>query len=160
MVQHVQNVGEGGQRLDARVPVGLRLGAGRNLIGRTVALRAHLIDPLIGDGHLRRIRGGGENLRQQRVGIERDRRQKLFQILRAQGLNGRGGLRGILLLRIGRSGRVRLLCIRLLRVRLLGSVWRLLILWLGVAILRGGLSVLAARRAQPDRAAAPQDARA
>ena len=82
VVQHVENVGECGERLDARVPVGLRLGAGGNLIGRTVALRAHLFEPLVGDGHLRRIRGGGENLRQQRVGIERDGRQKLFQILR------------------------------------------------------------------------------
>ena len=74
MVQHVEHVGECGERFDAGIPVGLWPGAGSNLIGRTVALRAHLLQPLIGDGHLRRIRGGGENLRQQRVRIKRDGR--------------------------------------------------------------------------------------
>ncbi len=104
VVQHVEHVGKCGERLDARIPCGLRLSAGGNLIGRTVALRLHLIEPLVGDSHLRRISGGGENLRKQGVRIERDGREKLFQILRAEGLNGRGRLlRKVLLLGIGRS---------------------------------------------------------
>ena len=79
----------------------------------------------------------------------------------AESLSGRGLLRQVLLLQIGRSPVlligvwlmwVGLLRVRLVRVGLLRGVlrlliWRLRILWLGVAVLRRGLSVWARVRA-------------
>ena len=145
VVQHVENVGECGERLNAWIPAGLRLGAGSNLIGRSVALSAHLIDPLSGDSDLRRISRGGENLREKRVRIERNGREKLFQVLCAQRLHRRGLLREVLLLGIGRS-RIGLVGVWLLRSVLRLLILRLRILGLSVlrlcaAVLRGGLRV-------------------
>ena len=95
------------------------------MIRRSVA---HRPAPLIRGGNLRRIGGRGENLRDQRIRIERDGSDKLLELLRVKWLgrlSGRlavvvraAGLRLVIcLLAVGRL--LSLLVIGLLVVRLL-----------------------------------------
>lgn len=147
VVEHVEHVGKCGERLDARIPTGLRVGAGSDLIGRAVALRLHLMEPLVGDGDLCRISRGRENLRKQGIRIESDGREELLDLLGAERLRRCVALRNEVSLLIVWGSSVRLIGLWLLRVRLLRSgILRLLILllrvWLLIAVLRSGLRVL------------------
>ena len=91
LVHHREHLRERGERFDARVPILLLDGFDRLLsrqarIAPGPARRLH---------HLERISGGHEDLRQQRVGIKRDRGEHLIELLlRSRGLARRGrGLR-------------------------------------------------------------------
>jgi ribosomal protein L15 len=64
------------------------IGSGRNLIGRSIALA---LQPAVGFGHLGGIGRAGQNLRHQGVGIKRDGRDQLIQLVGRQGLGRLGG---------------------------------------------------------------------
>jgi hypothetical protein len=83
VVHHLEDLGKAHQRLDAVVP-GLLL---QLFVERLILeLRIGLGEPR-GLDDLERVRGRHEDLRDQRIRIERDRRHDLLQLL---GLEGRG----------------------------------------------------------------------
>ena len=79
-VQHAEHRREDDERLNARVP-GLILGRVRE----RGALQARIgLQPPIGLDDLERIGGRGENLGDERVGVERDRRDQIVELLGRQ----------------------------------------------------------------------------
>ncbi len=102
-IHHLQNLRERQQGLHAGIPVVSRRGVGQRGalqpgMGSEEALCLH---------HLRGVGGGGQDVRQQRVGVERDRRHDLVELRR-----GQNALRGHRCLESGRverggSGRLR-----------------------------------------------------
>ncbi len=89
LVHPVQHLGEGGQRLDALVP---RLVLQR-ILERRALQPGVLLAPARGLDDLERIRRRHQHLRQQRIGVERDRGQHRVEFLLLEGRSGRGGLR-------------------------------------------------------------------
>ncbi len=82
VVHHGQHLRNRRQALDARVP-GLLLHG----IFEILALEVRVVlGPPRGHHHFERIRGGRQNLRQQRVGVERHRGDELLQLLVAEPL--------------------------------------------------------------------------
>ena len=116
------------QSLEAGIPA-LHVGPGRDLVGRDIALR---LPPVVGIHHLSWISGGSQYLRNQRIRIQGDWGDQLFQLLGIQRL--RRGL-PVILLRILLTGiRIRLLRAGLLLVVLL---WRRITRLLAVGLLLG-----------------------
>ncbi len=78
--QQVERIRKRDQRLDARVPILLAGGfhARRSL---KLAVLAH---PLMCLNDLQRIRAGGQHLAEQRVRVQRDRRDQVIQLVRRQ----------------------------------------------------------------------------
>lgn len=106
----------------------MRVGAGCHLIGRCATQGAQ---PLIGSCYLCGIGGGSEDLRNEVVGIERNGRDKLGELIGAERLHLRELLavallriRGRLIARL-RIGRLPIGILLRLRIRLRGAVLRL-----------------------------------
>ena len=79
LVEHHDDGGERGDRLDARVPIHrLQSGDERIALERGVA---RIIEPARRLDDLQREGRGHENLRHQLIGVERDRREHLIQFL-------------------------------------------------------------------------------
>src|SRR6266481_4468398 len=79
LVEHRDDGGERGDRLDARVPVHrLQGGDERVAVERSVA---RIIEPARRQDDLQRKGRSHENLRHQLIGIERDRREHLIELL-------------------------------------------------------------------------------
>jgi hypothetical protein len=87
---HLQHVGEGHQRNEGRVEA-LRLRGVRQL----TAAQAGIVGKPVGDiENLLRIGRRGRDLRQQGIGIQRDGREKLIELLRIRRPNLRVQLLG------------------------------------------------------------------
>jgi hypothetical protein len=78
--QQPECVGKRYQGLDARVPV-LPLGSVHQLSSLEVAV---LPEPLLRLHDLQRIRARGQHLAEQRVGVQRNRRDQVIQLVRRQ----------------------------------------------------------------------------
>ena len=149
----VENLRERSKGLHARIPAGLRVGASGNLFRRRTTLQ---VQPLVGGGNLRRIRGSGEDHGDEIVGVKRDGGNHLLDVVGAEGSGSLIGpddpLRRIVIgLLSSALLRIPLLGVALLAVRLL--ILRLLVLRLGVLGLLsvrpaplGILSILLIRR--------------
>ena len=82
VIQPLQHIGENRQRLHAGVPVLLLCG----LRQRGPGYPGILLHPLVSLDQLQRISGRHQNLAQQRIGIERNRRYQIVQLIRAESL--------------------------------------------------------------------------
>ena len=81
LVHHAEDLGERDEGLHAVVPV---LG-GQRLVQGLAGEAGIGLDESRGHDHLERIGGRHQHLRQERVGVERDRRGDLLQLLRSEG---------------------------------------------------------------------------
>ena len=90
LVHHVEHGRRRHERLHARVPILL----GESLVELVALQRCIGFGEAVGLHHLERIGRGHQHLREQGVGIERDRRDKRVELALAEGLLfGGGGLR-------------------------------------------------------------------
>ncbi len=76
--QELDNIGQGSQSLDARVPVLLLYGIGQLFLIHALVLG----QPLLQLNDLEGIGGGHQHLAEQRIGIERDRRDQRIELVR------------------------------------------------------------------------------
>ena len=145
-IHHGQDLREGGEGFDTRIPGGLCVSRSGNLVGRDAS---HGLKPLIGGDYLCRIGRGSKDLRDERVWIESDGRSQLFKLLGCEALVRRlikrRRLCGTVLVGIGALVRVILIALwfgGLLRVLLLGVGLGLVARLLGILLLAIGLGLI------------------
>ena len=130
----VEDLRKRGEGLDAGIPRGLGIGVGGDLVGRCSALH---VQPLVGGGYLRRVRGGRENHGDEIIGVKSDGRDHLLETVGAERLGRLIGLGKALSGIVVALLRVALLRIALLRVALLLAIGRQLLILGLLRVLRG-----------------------
>ena len=130
----VENLRKRGEGLDAGIPRGLGVGAGGDLLWRCSTLH---VQPLVGGGYLRRVRGGRENHGDEIIGVKSDGRDHLLETVGAERLGRLIGLGKALSGIVVALLRVALLRIALLRVALLLAIGRQLLILGLLRVLRG-----------------------